>query len=71
MLDLVLCANGFTRKRGIWTRQNLTAGGLFDLDIVADDDQYLCTLRQGRTTLLTTKRDATGVAELVAIFLTS
>ncbi|WP_410585423.1 hypothetical protein [Amycolatopsis sp. lyj-108] len=71
MLDLVLRANGFTRKRGTWTRQNLTAGGLVDLDIVPDNGQYLCTLRKSTTPLLTVTRDEDGVASLVATFLTS
>ncbi|OXM47510.1 hypothetical protein [Amycolatopsis alba] len=71
MLDLLLRANGFTRKNDTWTRQNLTAGGLFDLDIVPDDDHYLCTLRQGATSLLNVRRDADGVADLVVTFLTS
>ncbi|MGY6658646.1 hypothetical protein ACXIZN_41460 [Amycolatopsis sp. TRM77291] len=71
MLDLVLRANGFTRKRGTWTRQNLTSGGLFDLDIVLDNGQYVCTLRKGSTHLLTVTRDEEGVASLVATFLTS
>lgn len=71
MLDLVLRANGFTRTKDTWTRQNLTAGGLFDLDIVPDDDHYLCTLRQGTTPLLRMRRDADGAMKLVATFLAS
>ncbi|KFZ77129.1 hypothetical protein ED92_39330 [Amycolatopsis sp. MJM2582] len=65
MLDVLLRANGFTHKNDTWTRQNLTAGGLFDLDIVPDDDHYLCTLRQGTTTLLNVRRDADGAMDLV------
>ncbi len=71
MLDHVLRANGFTRKNDTWTRQNLTAGGLFDLDIVPDDDHYLCTLRQGTTALLSVRREADGVMSLIVTFLTS
>ncbi|MFC9249914.1 hypothetical protein [Amycolatopsis thailandensis] len=71
MLELVLRANGFSHKNDIWTRQNLTAGGLFDLDIAPDGDHYLCTLRQGATSLLNVRRDADGVMDLVVTFLTS
>lgn len=65
-------SNGFRQVGDAWVRQNLTAGGLFDLQVrPMGNGQYDLTLRQGTTKRAGLTRDLDGVIDIVTAFLLS
>ncbi|WP_439377847.1 DUF4304 domain-containing protein [Amycolatopsis lexingtonensis] len=70
MLEMFLRANGFKRSGDTWTRQNLTANGLFDLDVLpADGGNYTVVLRNSTGEVARQTSTTHGELDTVTTFL--